>query len=107
MITVRQMMNKYDPLNHGIHFAIHQSIDECIASFYMAEQFDTKDVEFKNWNSYVTNRTSYKTPTELLSATVTGTKEVSPDWIVLYIDKNKKAENPEKVEQLRLFDNLL
>lgn len=101
MSTVRQIMDKYDPLNHGIHFAIHQSVDKCIATFYMEKQFDTKDVKFERWNSYVTNKTGYQRSSDLLSADVESIKEVAPDWIVLLL------RNYEEAEQLKLFDDLL
>lgn len=80
---VYEKLKELDPFNHGITIAIHQNENECIAIFYMPRQFDTKKVDFIEWNQDVKNMTEYQSESELLKAQVRRTWEVEDDWICI------------------------
>lgn len=78
---VKDVINGLEPFKHGITVAIHQSCSECIATFHMPKQFDTKDVTFTGWNEDVRNKTAYHSEGDLLNAYVDKVWEVTDDWV--------------------------
>ena len=80
---VSEKLPDRDTFNHGITRAIHQNENECIAVFYMPRQFNTKKVDFIEWNQDVKNMTEYQSESELLKAQVRRTWEVEDDWICI------------------------
>ena len=78
-----EKLKELDPFNNGITIAIHQNENECIATFYMPRQFDTKKVNFVEWNKDVKNMTGYHSEGELLEAQVHRIWEVEDDWICI------------------------
>ena len=82
---VKQVIDELEPFNHGITIAIHQSKNECIATFRMPRQLDTKKIEFTGWNEDVTNRTSYHSESDLLNAYVHKARKVTNDWICVEV----------------------
>jgi len=82
---VKQAIAELNPFNHGITIAIHQRKSECIATFHMPRQFDTKDIEFDGWNEDVTNMTDCHSEDDLLNAYIYRTWNVSNDWFCIEV----------------------
>lgn len=82
---VKQVIDELEPFNHGITIAIHQNKNECIATFRMPRQFDTKKIKFTGWNEDVRNRTSCHSENDLLEAYVYKIWKVSDDWICIEV----------------------
>lgn len=82
---VKQVIDELEPFNHGITIEINKNKNECIATFRMPRQFDTKKIKFTGWNEYVRNRTSCHSENDLLEDYVYKVLNVSNDCICIEV----------------------